>query len=57
MSQYNRTHGQTKTSQAPLFASCWVALFLLLRDTFSRNSDSHSPALAGAGSKGAPGAN
>ena len=54
MSHYQRTHRHTITGQAPLFASCWVALFLLLRDSFTRNGDGRSPAMASAGGKGTP---
>jgi hypothetical protein len=44
MSQHDRTTGNAITREVPLFASSWMALFMLLRDNFNRN-DARNPSV------------
>jgi hypothetical protein len=46
MSQHHRRTGNAITRELPIFASSWVVLFMLLRDTFSRNDASNPSVMA-----------
>ena len=50
MSHHHQAHGHTLTHEVPLFASSWVALFMLLRDSLGRNDTGRS-AMTGVSAK------